>query len=485
MKRNANLIFFLAVLAFGATITPAQKRLPILDMHMHARLADHYGPPPLPICAPVDRMPFWDQSKSFLETLEKFSGCKNPIWSAKTDEEVLRQTVAVMEKYNIIGVLGGKPELVKKWMDAAPGRFIPGLDFRLDRATGTATAVGDGGKFKPMSPGELRELYKKGAFKVFGEVLNQYAGIAPDDARMEPYWALAEELDVPVGIHIGPGGPGEIYLGNTGYRARLQSALTLEEVLVKHPRLRVYIMHAGYPMLDDLLALLFSHPQVYVEISMLANVEPRPAFYRFLKGIVDGGYGERVMFGSDQMVWAGLIEPAIEGVENAAFLTKQQKRDIFYNNAARFLRLSKEEIARHHRMGNVSISETQNLSAEQQVLKLNREYSEMIMRGDAAEIEKVLADDYVVTDESGNVLNKAQDLATYKNRTLKIESVETLAQKAREIGENVFVVNTTVRFRGIKGGKSFDLTEQTTTVWALRGGRWQIVSDHFSLVKKE
>ncbi len=350
MVINPKFVFLLCVFLMSAIQAPSQKRLAILDMHMHARVADHYGPPPLPICAPVDRMPVWDQSKSFLETLEKFQGCKKPVWSPKTDEEVLRQTVAVMEKHNIIGVLGGKPELVAKWMKAAPGRFIPGLDFRLDRATGTATAIGDGSEFKPMSPSEIRALYQKGAFKVFGEILNQYAGIAPDDERMEPYWALAEELDIPVGIHLGPGGPGEFYLGNKGYRARLQSALTLEEVLVRHPRLRVYIMHAGYPMLDDLLALLFSHPQVYVEVSMLANVEPRPAFYRFLKAIVDGGYGERVMFGSDQMVWAGLIEPAIEAIEKAPFLTRPQKRDIFYHNAARFLRLSKEEITRHQNM---------------------------------------------------------------------------------------------------------------------------------------
>jgi predicted TIM-barrel fold metal-dependent hydrolase len=107
-------------------------------------------------------------------------------------------------------------------------------------------------------------------------------------------------------------------------------------------------MHAGYPLLDDLLALLFSHPQVYVEISMLANVEPRAGFYRYLQAIVDAGYAERVMFGSDQMVWPGIIEPAIEAVEKAPFLTAQNKRDIFYNNAARFLRLTPEEIARHH-----------------------------------------------------------------------------------------------------------------------------------------
>ena len=52
--------------------------------------------------------------------------------------------------------------------------------------------------------------------------------------------------------------------------------------------------------------------------------------------------------GSDQMIWPGTIERAIAVIDEAPFLSKQQKRDIFYNNATRFLRLSKEEIAPHH-----------------------------------------------------------------------------------------------------------------------------------------
>ena len=52
-----------------------------------------------------------------------------------------------------------------------------------------------------------------------------------------------------------------------------------------------------------LRALLFSHPQVYVDISMIVYAEPRPAFYRYLQGIVEAGYGDRVMFGSDLMIW--------------------------------------------------------------------------------------------------------------------------------------------------------------------------------------
>ena len=121
--------------------------------------------------------------------------------------------------------------------------------------------------------------------EVLAEVTNQYSGVAPDDPRMEPYWEMAEALDIPVGIHIGPGPPGVFHLGSEGYRARLHSALTLEPVLVRHPKLRVYIMHAGFPMIDDLLALLYAHPQVYVGVGVI--VFTRPDFDGYLQRIVD------------------------------------------------------------------------------------------------------------------------------------------------------------------------------------------------------
>jgi hypothetical protein len=45
------------------------------------------------------------------------------------------------------------------------------------------------------------------------------------------------------------------------------------------------------------------------------------------------------MFGSDQMLWPEAIGMAVEGIESASFLTHEQKRDIFHDNAARFFRL--------------------------------------------------------------------------------------------------------------------------------------------------
>lgn len=122
---------------------------------------------------------------------------------------------------------------------------------------------------------------------------------------------------------------------------------------------------------------------------------------------------------------------------------------------------------------------------EAAVLKMGQEYNNMIMRGNAAEIEKILADDYLYTDEKGKVLNKTEDLATYKNRQSKIESAETTDQKVRIIGNNAAVETGTFHVKGTdKDGKPFDETERYTTTWIARNGQWKIVADHTSEIKK-
>jgi predicted TIM-barrel fold metal-dependent hydrolase len=325
-----------ALLALG-TPAAAATPLPVIDMHMHAMRAGQMGPAPTAMCTPFATMPVWDQRKSYVDVfIERVSKptCADPIWSPRTDKALLDDTIAAMQRRNIYGVLSGAPDRVAAWRNAAPGRFWSGLDFNLGRKYSVA---------------DIAELKRKNQLDVFAEVTTQYEGIEPGDPRLEPYWALAEKLDVPVGIHVGTGPFGVIYLDSPGYRGRLHSALTMEEVLVKHPKLRVYLMHAGYPMIDDLLTLLYAHPQVHVDTGVIIFTQPRAAFYRYLERITEAGFADRVMFGSDQMIWPGVIERSVKVIEEAPFLTEQQKRDILYNNAARFLRLSDAEIARHHR----------------------------------------------------------------------------------------------------------------------------------------
>jgi predicted TIM-barrel fold metal-dependent hydrolase len=310
---------------------------PIIDVHLHTMAANSQGPPPLALCLPTTTFGSVASGRTLAaEMLSAYRDppCADPLWSPESDQELMAATLSVMERRNVIGIGSGGRRTA--WQAAAGDRIIPGTQVLFDGGPNAASV-----EF-------MRERFAEGSVRVFAELTLQYRGVAPNDPAMDPYFALAAEMDVPVGIHMGPGQPGGSYLGTPNYRASLSSPLLLEDVLIRHPGLRLYIMHAGYPMLDDLLALMWAHPHVYVGLGLLSFALPPAEFHRYLRRLVEAGYGERVMFGSDQMVWPGALEFAIDNLESADYLTEAQKRDVFYNNAARFLRLTEQEIAAHH-----------------------------------------------------------------------------------------------------------------------------------------
>ena len=108
-------------------------------------------------------------------------------------------------------------------------------------------------------------------------------------------------------------------------RMALNDPLLLEEVLLRHKRLRVLFMHAGWPFLEATVALLHAHPNVYVDLGAL-QVGPRPTYYRHLRGLVESGFGGRIVFGSDI---PGLVASGIEAIRTADFLSERQKRTSF------------------------------------------------------------------------------------------------------------------------------------------------------------
>ena len=246
-----------------------------------------------------------------------------------TDETAhMEATLAEMERHNVVkAVVSNDYDVVLRWYETAPERIIGSYGFSDP---------------EPPDVDFLRAEHEAGRLMSLGEVGLQYEGIAPNDPRMEPWYELAVELDIPLGIHVGLTKPGGIYDAFPEYRAALGNPLLLEEVLVRHPGLRVYVMHAGWPMLDQMMALMWAHPQVYVDISVINWAVPREAFHYYLKRLTEAGFGRRLLFGSDQMVWPEAIGMAIEGVESAEFLSEQEKRDIFYNNAVEFFRLGDE-----------------------------------------------------------------------------------------------------------------------------------------------
>jgi uncharacterized protein len=320
------------VLCLGSGSLHAQHVPPIIDMHLHAHTLSMYGTPPPAVCTNDQDIAFPGLDPREPMTFARVHSCGVPLQAPKTDKELRRVMLEMLERYNIRAVATGRLEEVTNWRAAAPDRIIP------------ATPFDD---YEKREPAAFRRLVAEGRVAVFAEISSQYNGLGPADPSLEPYFALAEELDIPVGIHMGEGPPGAAYLWSPKYRARLTSPFLLEEVLIRHPRLRVYVMHYGSPLVDEMIAMLFSHPQLYVDVAGNDWSLPRKAFHSHLRRLVEAGFGKRIMFGSDAMVWPQTIPVAIESIESAEFLTQEQKRDIFYNNAARFLRLSDDQSAKH------------------------------------------------------------------------------------------------------------------------------------------
>jgi len=295
---------------------------PVIDVHQHAM--DDSGPNAVPMCPNTAKFTASDPG-----TKEAMFGwvqeeCSPKLYPAAKGE-YMKDVIAEMERLNVTAVVFGSPESVKKWKDAAPNRIIPGTSFEAQG--------------KRIEVEQLRPRFATEGFKVMGEIGLQYQGISPSDMSVDQYFALAEQVDVPVAIHMGTGGSGRANLNRPTFRGSKGDPLLLEEMLARHPKLRVQVMHAGYPMIDNMLTLLQASSHVYVDVAGLIWSYPLKEVNRYIERLVDGGFGDRVMFGTDQLGWPRLMAYSISIIQNADYLTPQQKRDILYNNAARFLRL--------------------------------------------------------------------------------------------------------------------------------------------------
>jgi uncharacterized protein len=293
-----------AVLVFAGVVVPyraegRQIGLPIIDMHFHGALS------------------FNEQVVQPIEP-----------WLAAFDERGVRKAV-----------LTSFPHQLAVWTPMDVDRFIPSLWFPC--VTQFVQDCFPGDELLP-DIGWLRAEIEAGRIEMLGEVATELFGIFPGAPELEPYFSLAEEFDIPFGLHMGPGPAwavteGSIYAGFPDFEIAAGNPLELEDVLRRHPNLRLYLMHAGWPMLDELLTVLWHNPGVYVDLGHLQVAIPRAEYYSYLRRIVEAGYGDRVMYGSD--VGLNDFGSGIDAVLAADFLSSEQKRDILYNNAARFLRL--------------------------------------------------------------------------------------------------------------------------------------------------
>lgn len=252
-------------------------------------------------------------------------------------EAHMRATLEEMDRHDIVlAVVSGTEASIRAWQAAAPGRFIGG-------------AFLDDEGMPEHSVDALSALVEEGVVGVFGELGFQYYGVQPDDPRLDPYWDAAAELGIPVALHTGLGPPGGPHSFAPAFRVTLGRPTLFEPVIAARPDLKAYLMHAGWPYIEETIAMMYIYPELRADIGVLSWALPREAFHDTLRRLIDAGLGDRLLFGTDQMMWPGAVGLAIETIEAVPFLSEEQTRAILYDNAARFLELSEEQIAQHHR----------------------------------------------------------------------------------------------------------------------------------------
>lgn len=330
MRKNLIKLKCVALLLLIISNSSAQdsikKHLPIIDVHVHAmKMNPAFAADMCPWF--LSDMPGADPNQpapSFINT-----DCAMPLKAAGSDREFQDSLIATMKRLNMTIIASGDAAVIRSWQKAAaPGRVIPSIGISSS---------------EEMTVVAFTDSLSSGFYKVMGEVAPQYGGMSPSDPSLDAYFAAAEKMNIPVGIHMGTGGNGNININNPKYRASMGNPLLLEDLLARHPKLKVWVMHAGYPMIDEMIALMGANAYVYVDVAGMIWSYPLAEVNDYIKRLVQAGFGKRIMYGTDLMVWPKLLETSIGVIENANYLSFDQKRDIFFNNAVRFFRLDESK----------------------------------------------------------------------------------------------------------------------------------------------
>ena len=175
---------------------------------------------------------------------------------------------------------------------------------------------------------------KDGKIQYLGEILSQYYGVSSSDSLLYPYYALAEKYGIPVGIHTGGAGPNH---GSPNFKWELGNPSLLEKILLKFPKLKIWIMHCGDQYYNETIALMKQHKHVYADISVISNpdIVSGDRFKTTMEKLMEAGLEDRLMFGTDN----GDIKKVVGAIEGLKFLSAPQKNKIYYLNAETFFSL--------------------------------------------------------------------------------------------------------------------------------------------------
>jgi ketosteroid isomerase-like protein len=118
---------------------------------------------------------------------------------------------------------------------------------------------------------------------------------------------------------------------------------------------------------------------------------------------------------------------------------------------------------------------------QEELLTFEEEFSQAVATNDAAAIERFVADDWVIVDADGRVIDRAQFFNVIESGALSHESMESTDVEVRLHGDTAVVTGITTS-KGQFMGQGFATRERATDVLARLDGRWLCVFSQLTRV---
>lgn len=99
-------------------------------------------------------------------------------------------------------------------------------------------------------------------------------------------------------------------------------------------------------------------------------------------------------------------------------------------------------------------------------------------------LSSLLAEEFVITVEDGNVYSKAGYISHTADSKVRVDIAEMSDLKIRVHGDTA-VVTGAYHEKGVSEGKTYEYRDRLTDVWVKTGGKWQVVASHYSVPFKQ
>jgi ketosteroid isomerase-like protein len=120
---------------------------------------------------------------------------------------------------------------------------------------------------------------------------------------------------------------------------------------------------------------------------------------------------------------------------------------------------------------------------ESKIIAFENLWNQMQVAHDADAMEKMLDPDFVLTDYDGSVLNRAQFLASIRDKSNQLTSEVSTDMKLHRHGDTVVVIGSTHE-KGTVKGKPYEHHGRFTDTWIKRNSQWLCIASQLSLIPK-